>query len=430
MSVESKFLSQFGEELYLPSSKTTVKTKDVLSGKIVMIYFSAHWCPPCRRFTPMLMEFYNKLKSTDSNQPFELVFCSLDRSQAEYDEYVSDFPWHCVPFADTKDLRTKLAMTYKAQGIPHLVVVDNNPNKRSVITQDGTTEVQMDPLGNNFPWTPQTFDELLPKQLITKDGLVDTVSSLDGKYVMLYFSAHWCPPCKMFTPKLCEAYKTLKASSVADKFELLFVSSDRDEESFQEYYGSMPFWAIPFEEREAKGKISKKYGIRGIPSLLILGPVPNDGGDRPVINASLRGIIEGGNDLVSEFPFHPKPYADLAGGDADGINDHRSLVVFCENEDDEEQAEIVQMIQKISQEMVDDNAYSSDMKFFYATQPGGMVDAVRKVLKLENKRDTVVMVLLDIPDNGGYYLSDETDLSEDKIRQFIKDPGVRQQLKP
>ena len=28
---------------------------DVLEGyKLYAIYFSAHWCPPCRNFTPML----------------------------------------------------------------------------------------------------------------------------------------------------------------------------------------------------------------------------------------------------------------------------------------------------------------------------------------------------------------------------------------
>jgi thiol-disulfide isomerase/thioredoxin len=35
-------------------------SSDVLDGKIVGIYFSAQWCPPCRHFTPSLVEFRNK----------------------------------------------------------------------------------------------------------------------------------------------------------------------------------------------------------------------------------------------------------------------------------------------------------------------------------------------------------------------------------
>ena len=33
------------------------------SQELVLYYFSAHWCPPCRRFTPMLAEFY-KVKNS------------------------------------------------------------------------------------------------------------------------------------------------------------------------------------------------------------------------------------------------------------------------------------------------------------------------------------------------------------------------------
>ncbi len=33
--------------------------KEVLKDKkVVVIYFSAHWCPPCRAFTPILKDFY------------------------------------------------------------------------------------------------------------------------------------------------------------------------------------------------------------------------------------------------------------------------------------------------------------------------------------------------------------------------------------
>ena len=32
--------------------------------KLIGFYFSAHWCPPCRLFTPVLAEFYNVSKIT------------------------------------------------------------------------------------------------------------------------------------------------------------------------------------------------------------------------------------------------------------------------------------------------------------------------------------------------------------------------------
>jgi nucleoredoxin len=43
--------------------------------------------------------------------------------------------------------------------------------------------------------------------------------AVSGKHLALYFSAHWCPPCKGFTPKLDETYKAIKAAR--DEFELI-----------------------------------------------------------------------------------------------------------------------------------------------------------------------------------------------------------------
>ena len=80
------------------------------------------------------------------------------------------------------------------------------------------------------------------------------VNSIDGegKVVGLYFSAHWCPPCRGFTPKLTEWYTKLTTGALKDKLEIVFVSSDRDEESFDKYFAEMPWLALPYCERDLK----------------------------------------------------------------------------------------------------------------------------------------------------------------------------------
>jgi nucleoredoxin len=68
----------------------------------------------------------------------------------------------------------------------------------------------------------------------------------------IYFSAHWCPPCRGFTPVLADCYKKLAEKNAGKKFrfEVVFVSSDRDQESFDGYYSEMPWCAIPFSDSD------------------------------------------------------------------------------------------------------------------------------------------------------------------------------------
>lgn len=47
---------------------------------------------------------------------------------------------------------------------------------------------------------------------------------------------HRCPPCKAFTPILADFYNANK-----DNMEIVFLSSDRDEESFSGYFAKMPW---------------------------------------------------------------------------------------------------------------------------------------------------------------------------------------------
>ena len=110
---------------------------------------------------------------------------------------------------------------------------------------------------------------LLGEKLRTKSGEVSTAEALKGKQaVALYFSAHWCPPCRGFTPKLAEAYMGLVAAGKS--FEIVFVSSDREVSAFDEYFAEQPWLALPYGERKLKAALSKRYKVSGIPALIIL----------------------------------------------------------------------------------------------------------------------------------------------------------------
>ena len=71
----------------------------------------------------------------------------------------------------------------------------------------------------------------------------------------LYFSAHWCPPCRGFTPELAKFYKQMK-EKVGDRLEIIFISSDRTKNDWQGYFAEMPWLALPFEARDIKVGIS------------------------------------------------------------------------------------------------------------------------------------------------------------------------------
>lgn len=102
------------------------------------------------------------------------------------------------------------------------------------------------------------------------DGSDGGSTSGNPALLALYFSASWCPPCQKFTPMLIEFYKKAKEAA-PDDFEIVYVSSDRNQEEFDEYYKKMPWLAIPPMEGAAqiKTNLATKLGVNAIPALAI-----------------------------------------------------------------------------------------------------------------------------------------------------------------
>lgn len=111
-----------------------------LEGKPVALYFSAHWCPPCRGFTPMLKKFYEEAKAAGGN--LEIVFVSSDRTEAEGQEYFREHhgDWLMLDYEFAQKQKGDLDGRYEIGGIPSLVVVDSSgkavePNARDSVAQ-------------------------------------------------------------------------------------------------------------------------------------------------------------------------------------------------------------------------------------------------------------------------------------------------------
>ena len=99
---------------------TTVGQGFTAENKIVMFYFSMHNCPPCREFTPLLVELYND--TNENRKQLECVFLSGDQDQNLYNEYFGEMPWLALPF---KDERMKpAAKHFGVRGLPRLVVLN------------------------------------------------------------------------------------------------------------------------------------------------------------------------------------------------------------------------------------------------------------------------------------------------------------------
>lgn len=117
----------------------------------------------------------------------------------------------------------------------------------------------------------QYLKNMLPSALHTPQWpiKVPTADLLAGKTIAIYFSAHWCGPCRSFTPKLSAAYKLSKAAK--RDFEIIFCSADHDVSEFESYYKEMPFLAIPYDD-ERRESFMGLFKVSGIPRLVVLAP--------------------------------------------------------------------------------------------------------------------------------------------------------------
>merc|ERR1712099_105642 len=151
------------------------------------------------------------------------------------------------------------------------------------------------------------------------------------------------------------------------------------------------------------------FEVQGIPTFIIVQP------DGKVVNKSARGLIP--DAVAADFPWAPPPVGDIES--PEGINDTPALVFMMEKCEQALQQSILAAAEGVAKE------YSAqedlEMIFFAARKDGSISGKIRGMCKLDAASQPPAVVLLDIPDNGGYYISTQAEVNEGSIRAMIKD---------
>ena len=112
------------------------------------------------------------------------------------------------------------------------------------------------------------WSALLGNKFLKKDGSSAGADAVAGKTIAVYCSASWCPPCRNFTPQLVRFYDEYK--KLDPNFEIIFCSSDRDEQAFLEYFKGHHGNYLSFEyNSESRQKMKSHVNTRGIPCLAV-----------------------------------------------------------------------------------------------------------------------------------------------------------------
>ncbi|KAL8161099.1 hypothetical protein V2J09_012588 [Rumex salicifolius] len=291
-------LSAEGKVMPLPSSY----------GKRVCLYFAANWCRPCKSVTSKLMQIYKALNK-DGDQKLEIIFVSSDCDENEFREHFKSMPWLAVPF-DT-NLNRWLSRRCSVDQIPSFVPLTMDGFSAEENAVDLIEDYGLDA----FPFTVKRREELKAVDnakrcgvkvemllahdqrdyLVSRDGRKISVSDLIGKTIGLFFGAFWCPPARNFNLQLTDTYKILTNTKKLP-FEVVFVSMDRDHDEFQCSLTTMPWLAIPYEDK-TRHDLGRIFEVKKIPALVIIGP------DGKTVNTN-------GRDLVSSYDALAFPFTD------------------------------------------------------------------------------------------------------------------------
>lgn len=159
--------------------------EEAIKGKVLVLYFSANWCGPCRALTPRLIKTYEAAKA--KGHEFEVIFVSSCEDNDKFAAYFKKMPWLALPFSK-RDAKNSLSERFEVEGIPSLVVV--GPDGK-VINGEARGVIASDESGEEFPWPPPLINDINedPGAINTDTSLLLLLAAQDEERLAQYKSS-------------------------------------------------------------------------------------------------------------------------------------------------------------------------------------------------------------------------------------------------
>ncbi|NXK13767.1 NXNL1 protein, partial [Herpetotheres cachinnans] len=113
-----------------------------LDNKVLLLYFGSARCPRCRRFAPLLRDFFLRLtdqRHVERASQLGLVYVSRDETEEQQSAFLRTMPrrWLAVPFGDA--FKRELELRFAVSEVPAVVVLKPSGE---VITGNAVEEIQ------------------------------------------------------------------------------------------------------------------------------------------------------------------------------------------------------------------------------------------------------------------------------------------------
>lgn len=112
---------------------------DILSCKLLGLFFSSSWGSPCKIFGKELLNIYNEVN--EGEKIFEIIEISFDKKEDEFKKGIAGKPWKFIPYNDP--IIQQLTQKYEVLTIPKFFPIDKkgdilSDNARKELVEGGS----------------------------------------------------------------------------------------------------------------------------------------------------------------------------------------------------------------------------------------------------------------------------------------------------